>query len=137
MRFKDDYAFLSNMYKCSFVYKDILFSAAEIAYVYEKCKHQEDKDTVLLLDNPYDARKFGRSVELVDNWESKRLSIMYNIILAKFEQNTNLARRLSAVDEEIVEDNTWGDTFWGRCNGVGENNLGKLLTLVKYTIKGV
>lgn len=28
---------------------------------------------------------------------------------------------------ELIEGNTWGDTFWGVCRGKGENNLGKIL----------
>jgi predicted NAD-dependent protein-ADP-ribosyltransferase YbiA (DUF1768 family) len=34
-------------------------------------------------------------------------------------------------DEELVEGNWWNDTFWGVCNGVGENNLGKLLMKIR------
>lgn len=28
---------------------------------------------------------------------------------------------------DIVEHNTWNDTFWGVCNGTGENHLGEIL----------
>ena len=30
-------------------------------------------------------------------------------------------------NEELVEGNYWGDTFWGICNGEGTNWLGILL----------
>lgn len=29
--------------------------------------------------------------------------------------------------DELIEGNAWNDTFWGVCNGVGENWLGQLL----------
>lgn len=29
------------------------------------------------------------------------------------------------------EGNTWGDKFWGVCDGEGENHLGKLLMEVR------
>ena len=32
---------------------------------------------------------------------------------------------------ELIEGNFWGDTFWGICDGVGENNLGKILMRVR------
>lgn len=31
----------------------------------------------------------------------------------------------------LVEGNTWGDTYWGVCNGSGKNMLGRLLMLVR------
>ncbi|MET0601837.1 MAG: NADAR family protein [Baekduia sp.] len=31
----------------------------------------------------------------------------------------------------LVEGNTWNDTYWGVCNGVGTNMLGRLLMLVR------
>ena len=34
-------------------------------------------------------------------------------------------------DEELIEGNTWNDTYWGVCRGVGENHLGKLLMEVR------
>lgn len=27
----------------------------------------------------------------------------------------------------VIEGNQWHDTFWGVCNGVGQNNLGQIL----------
>ncbi len=32
---------------------------------------------------------------------------------------------------EIVERNTWNDTFWGVCKGKGENHLGILLMEIR------
>lgn len=46
-----------------------------------------------------------------------------------------LTRALMATgDAELVEGNTWDDTFWGVWNGVGENNLGRLLMKVRKTL---
>ena len=42
---------------------------------------------------------------------------------------------LETGDEELVEGNTWSDTTWGVCNGVGENKLGRLLMIVRDMIK--
>lgn len=38
---------------------------------------------------------------------------------------------LKTGDEELVEGNTWGDTFWGVCKGKGRNELGKILMKVR------
>ena len=34
-------------------------------------------------------------------------------------------------DAEIIEDNTWEDRFWGVCNGIGDNHLGKLIMQIR------
>lgn len=33
--------------------------------------------------------------------------------------------------EPIVESNTWGDTYWGKCKGVGQNKLGQTLMRIR------
>ena len=42
---------------------------------------------------------------------------------------------LATGDRYIEETNTWGDTFWGVCNGKGENNLGKIIMKIRDTLK--
>jgi hypothetical protein len=39
-------------------------------------------------------------------------------------------------DEELIEGNFWGDVFWGVCNGVGKNHLGKILMEVRSELGG-
>ena len=60
---------------------------------------------------------------------------MKRVIKAKFQQHPYLKEKLLALNEYIVEDNTWNDKFWGRCNGKGENNLGKILIEVRQELK--
>ena len=39
---------------------------------------------------------------------------MFDIVLAKFQQNDNLRfRLLDTSDNKLIEGNTWHDTFWG------------------------
>jgi len=65
-----------------------------------------------------------------------RINAMGKVIIAKFSQNKDLAKRLLETKGEIVEENTWNDTFWGVCNGVGENKLGIMLARVReYLLK--
>jgi predicted NAD-dependent protein-ADP-ribosyltransferase YbiA (DUF1768 family) len=42
-----------------------------------------------------------------------------------------LALLLATCETELVDDNDWDVTYWGVCNGVGENNLGKLLMKIR------
>jgi len=52
---------------------------------------------------------------------------MEEILYLKFTQNPDLGDKLLATEGLIEEKNSWGDTFWGTCEGVGQNHLGRLL----------
>jgi predicted NAD-dependent protein-ADP-ribosyltransferase YbiA (DUF1768 family) len=61
---------------------------------------------------------------------------MRNLIRQKFKKDSLLGTRLLLTgDELLVEGNSWGDVFWGVCNGIGENNLGKILMEQRAAIK--
>ncbi len=54
---------------------------------------------------------------------------------SKFTRNTQLGGSLLATwPADLQEGNTWGDTFWGVVNGVGENHLGNILMDVRQAI---
>ena len=53
----------------------------------------------------------------------------------KFKTHPDLAAQLLATDpQELVEGNHWKDTYWGVCDGIGQNNLGKILMIVRDEI---
>ena len=63
---------------------------------------------------------------------------MHDIVYAKFSQNPILRQKLiNTQDMILIENNTWNDTFWGVCNGVGENHLGKILMEVREELKNI
>ena len=83
--------------------------------------------------SPGTAKSIGRRIPIdIERWNEISPEIMRRLLHAKFRQNPDLARRLLATGtQELVEANTWGDTRWGVCNGVGENLLGKALVEVR------
>jgi len=42
---------------------------------------------------------------------------------------------LATGDVELIEGNTWHDTEWGVCNGIGKNKLGKILMRIREILK--
>ena len=61
---------------------------------------------------------------------------MEEIIYEKFNQNLDLkAKLLETGNAELEEGNTWGDTCWGICNGIGKNMLGQILMRVRTQLK--
>ena len=54
----------------------------------------------------------------------------------KFTEHLDLQERLLATGDAIlIEGNTWNDTYWGVCNGVGKNTLGQLLMKIREEIR--
>lgn len=132
MTFKENYAFLSNMYPCNVTLNvngtARKFCCAESAYQAMKEPERVDKFTRM---NGYDAKRAGKTLTLRDDWNDVRLDVMREIVRAKFTQNPWLLAKLRTVTVPITENNTWNDTFWGVCRGVGENHLGKILMEVR------
>lgn len=137
MGFRGRYAFLSNMAYAPFEMNGHWFLTAEHAFHFWKCKYREDAirfeaGNPSSINDPYEAKKVGRKVVMRDNWKDIRIRVMEAIIEAKFTQNEYLASRLLATEGiDLCENNNWGDTFWGKCNGKGENHLGKILCKVR------
>lgn len=137
--FNGSYKFLSNFYDpCSVHYDGLTYRNSEAAYQAQKCLHGEEKKLFTDLD-PYKAKKYGRKVEIVPDWDEKKAEVMREIIHAKFEQHPELVERLIATGEqELVEGNNWHDNFFGACECPecrdlpAENWLGLILMDERY-----
>ena len=131
MLFKNIYYFLSNMYPCEITIdihgKQQTFSCVESAFQAFKCPQRSFEFVGL---NGYQAKKRGRKVELRNDWNDIKVSLMEELIRQKFS-NPELLNKLKAIEGEIVETNSWGDTFWGMCRGRGQNVLGKILMKIR------
>lgn len=131
MKFRNEYNFLSNMYECPIVYHGIKYRCAEAAFQAQKDLSRFNE--FIPLSGP-EAKYLGKKVKLRPDWNEVKLNIMYNIVRNKFKQNPELAQRLKNISGPITEENTWNDTFWGVCNGTGNNYLGKILTKIRSEI---
>lgn len=130
-KFDGQYAFLSNFHLTPLVYRNMRFTSSEAAFQSQKTADPEEMQSFCDLA-PGASKRKGREVKLRDNWDIIKDQIMYEVCYAKFSQNPNLMMQLlDTGDEELVEGNTWNDTYWGVCNGVGENRLGKILMRIR------
>ena len=144
--FKDNYRFLSNFWIAHIVVPKNLFyfpydynvyvKSNEHAYQALKCSTLYDFKRVLLANTPAEAKRMGRIIEIRSDWSDVRLDIMYQINLLKYTNHDDLRDKLLATGDEYIEEtNHWNDQFWGVCNGVGENNLGKILMRIRSELK--
>ena len=62
------------------------------------------------------------------DWEQVKVSVMREVVTAKFTQNPILQERLLATEDAYLEEgNNWNDKTWGTVNGIGANLLGQIL----------
>jgi len=132
--FRGKNEFLSNMYSCRVVINDEVYPSAEHAFQAMKSLDRDVRITMSVCPTAKDAKRYGRKINLRSDWEDVKVDIMYDILKAKFSNPVLAQKLLDTGDEELIEGNTWGDTFWGVCKGEGENNLGRLLMKVRSEI---
>lgn len=135
MIMKGKYFFLSNFFPCQLHdvdFPDITYQSVEAAFQAAKVTTRSERAAFSDAD-PSTAKRLGRRVRLRPDWESIKDSVMEQYLRQKFS-SPQLVAQLKAVTEPIVEDNTWGDRYWGRCNGYGRNRLGQLLEKIKAEI---
>lgn len=132
MRFRDDFWFCSNFYPAAIDVEGLTYPTTEHYYAAQKCAEPADANVVRLATTPGQAKRWARDFALRGDWERVKLDVMRTALWAKFTQHPKLAAKLRATsDVTLVEDNTWGDRFWGVCNGDGLNWLGTLLMDVR------
>lgn len=130
-RFKGTYAFLSNFYNAPVEYNGIKYQNSEAAFQACKCESDEERLLFSNLDGP-SAKRLGKHVKLISDWDIIKTQKMYEVCKAKFEQNPDLLKKLlNTKGFTVVEGNTWNDTFWGVCNGQGKNILGNILMRIR------
>lgn len=143
--FKGEYRFLSNFYPCIVYLFGIKFHSVEAAYVAAKvAQHMpwiREKVARLSASN---AKRFGRGEYLFEDenpenqrinvrpdWSDEmRIGVMRILLYQKFHPLLNPALTGMIMDTkaiELIEGNTWEDTFFGVYQGIGKNHLGKLL----------
>lgn len=134
--FTNEYSFLSNFYMCTIECLDDNYPSAEHAYQAMKTKDPSIREKIRNCKTPGQAKKIGNEISLRPNWNQMKYDIMLDIVFSKFDQNPNLKEKLlSTGDSNLIERNNWHDTYWGICNGVGENKLGEILMIIRKNFK--
>jgi len=128
--FTGPYHWLSNFYPCS-VYLDGL-EYLSVEHAYQAAKFHPDFRSVFWGGSAGRAKRNGKlTLGKLPDWRENKVRTMKHLLEQKFSTKELQQKLIDTGDQELVEGNHWGDTFWGVCNGVGENNLGKLLMGVR------
>jgi len=131
--FRNEYRFLSNFYLHTIVYEDITYPSSEHAYQAAKTLDIKIRQQIATM-KVGESKKFGQSIKLRSNWDKIKINIMHDLLELKFADKTLREQLLATKDAYLEEGNTWNDHFWGVCNGIGRNELGKALMRIRYKI---
>ena len=130
--FRGEYSFLSNFFIRSIEIDGVVYSPVEHYFQSMKTNNNEEKLGIICARSPKDAKRLGRLCTLRKDWESVKFAVMEKGIYSKFYQHKDLREKLFATGDMLLEEgNFWNDKYWGVVNGVGENNLGKILMNVR------
>jgi len=133
--FREEYRFLSNFWPVKIFYDGLLYPSVEHAYQAQKTDHEGIRQEIANMSKAGDAKRRGEELKLLrqirPEWNVEfKLKVMVSLVEQKFSPlNPELVQKLLLTGDntELIEGNTWGDTFWGVYEGIGENYLGKIL----------
>lgn len=131
------FRYLSNFYIAPVKYEGIVWQSSEHAYQAMKSLNRHVWEEIASSDmTPGQVKRYGAKLDMRKDWDQVKLKIMSDIVTCKFNQNPFLmALLLETKGCNIIEGNTWGDTYWGQCPiGNGKNHLGKILMGIRDDI---
>jgi ribA/ribD-fused uncharacterized protein len=80
----------------------------------EKSFDAEDRAFVMRAPSAGAAKKRGRMINLREDWDAVKDTVMLSGLRSKFYSDPELRRKLiDTGDEYLAEVNHWGDTYWG------------------------
>lgn len=140
--FFEEFRFLSNFWVAEVEFEGDMYPSTEAAYQAAKCvdkglrkKFQKKIDGSFMKQGRY-VKRLGRQIEMRRDWDKIKYNVMLDVIRDKFTRHEDLKEMLLLTEDLYLEEtNHWGDTYWGVCQGKGENNLGKILMKVRKEIR--
>lgn len=139
-KFRGSNYFLSNFYYAPVKYQGMTYQNNEAAFQSAKIINTKHANQRIIFTHmsPNEAKRKGRHVQLRSDWEQVKDQIMYEIVRSKFTANKDLQTKLLATgDADLIEGNTWHDTYWGydMSQRRGHNKLGKILMRVRTELQ--
>lgn len=131
---------LSNMFPCEINIKGLRFMSVEAAYQASKYSHHPNivkrfQNLPAIISKKYNQKLLAGDIDIVSDFDQRKIKIMKFLVNEKFKNPYLRQKLILTGDRELVEENNWHDTFWGVCNGEGENNLGKILMEIRGNVK--
>jgi ribA/ribD-fused uncharacterized protein len=136
--FRGQHFFLSNFYPARVDFEGLEYPTVEHAYQAAKTVLAEERIQIQSAMSPSEAKRLGRQITIRSDWDGLKIGIMAELVFSKFFEHPALGELLVGTGTRtIVEENWWGDTFWGTCRGKGRNELGRILMNVREALRQI
>lgn len=133
--FTGEYRWLSNFWRLEYPIEVNGYNFYTTENLYQAFKCAKIDDFPYFVDiTPGEAKKLGRTIEIIDGWDSMKLDVMKELQIIKYTQPKFRDLLIKTGDRYIEETNNWNDVFYGVCNGIGENHLGKIIMVIRKTL---
>jgi hypothetical protein len=147
----EENGYLSNWYKSEFIAEGKTFSSMEQYMMFKKAMTFDDKEIaekILKTEDVAQIKALGREVHNYNDtvWNGVRQIVVYNGLLEKFSQNSELRKELKDTNDSILAECAVKDKIWGIglsmtdpdrldiCKWKGQNLLGFTLMQVREQI---
>ena len=130
--FFGEFRFLSNFYPVVVLLDDVEYASVEHAYQAAKTFDHKERDRIRCASSPSRAKHLSYSLlnKRLD-WHEVNVDVMRGLLEQKFSVPELHDALIATKGLELIEGNSWGDEYWGICNGKGANMLGKLLMEIR------
>lgn len=143
----DEARFLSNFYPhrkggglyphpVSVIYNGLEFDCVENAYQAAKSLDKSIQIEIQAMTPNISKKYWDEREGIRADWKEVRLGIMTDLVAQKFYNSKPLQEMLLATGDTILEEgNDWDDVYWGICNEIGENHLGRILMQIRSDLR--
>lgn len=129
--FKNEYRWLSNFYPVRIEFGGIKYPSVEHAYVAAKIEDKKKRPLIAMAASAAEAKRLGKVMKSRDDWEEVKDEIMFEFLTQKFTTPKLMKLLLETGNSYLEETNWWNDTYWGVCNSIGQNRLGKMIMTIR------
>ena len=134
----DEYGEFSNFALYPITLKKKFWPTSEHYFQAQKFKDRKDQEQIRKAKSPLLAARMGRDRKrkLRRDWESAKVGVMREALVAKFSQHDELRALLIATGDAKLVEHTENDRYWGDGgDGSGRNMLGLLLMEVREALR--
>ena len=136
----DENGYLCNLSPYTVFFDGLLWPTSEHCYQAQKHRDPAYREKVRSASTCQEAIALGRDENSPsyrhDDWMDVRVSLMYDIVYAKFSQHEDIRKMLLDTGDAEIAEHTQNDHFWGDgMDGSGENHLGKVLMEVRSALR--
>jgi N-glycosidase YbiA len=137
----EPYGCFSNFSPHSIQMEGEIWPTSEHYYQAQKFVGTQDLHLCRLIQqvpSPEKAAAIGRNpiYTVRQNWHTLKPAIMYGAVLTKFTTYPDLMALLLSTDEELIVENSSTDDYWGcGSDGLGQNQLGKVLMRIRQELR--